>query len=71
MKQILLSFAIVSALAIDTSADEGIKKLPVPAFDPIVEMGHPEKIVVAGGCFWGVQFVFQHVKGVKSADLTT
>jgi peptide-methionine (S)-S-oxide reductase len=26
-----------------------------------------ETAVVAGGCFWGVQAVFQHVKGVKSA----
>ena len=27
----------------------------------------PETIVLAGGCFWGVQGVFQHVKGVTSA----
>lgn len=27
----------------------------------------PESIVLAGGCFWGVQGVFQHVKGVKTA----
>jgi peptide-methionine (S)-S-oxide reductase len=26
-----------------------------------------QKVVVAGGCFWGVQAVFQHVKGVTSA----
>jgi peptide-methionine (S)-S-oxide reductase len=26
--------------------------------------GPPEKAVFAGGCFWGVQLVFQHVKGV-------
>jgi peptide-methionine (S)-S-oxide reductase len=26
-----------------------------------------ESIVLAGGCFWGVQAVFQHVKGVKTA----
>ena len=26
-----------------------------------------ETAVFAGGCFWGVQGVFQHVKGVKSA----
>jgi peptide-methionine (S)-S-oxide reductase len=26
-----------------------------------------ETAVVAGGCFWGVQSVFQHVKGVRSA----
>jgi peptide-methionine (S)-S-oxide reductase len=24
-------------------------------------------IVVAGGCFWGVQLVFEHTKGVASA----
>jgi peptide-methionine (S)-S-oxide reductase len=28
---------------------------------------HSETAVFAGGCFWGVQGVFQHVKGVKSA----
>ena len=26
-----------------------------------------ETAVVAGGCFWGIQAVFQHVKGVVSA----
>lgn len=26
-----------------------------------------ESITLAGGCFWGVQAVFQHVKGVTSA----
>ena len=26
-----------------------------------------EKAVLAGGCFWGVQAVFQHVKGVQEA----
>jgi len=27
----------------------------------------PESVVFAGGCFWGVQAVFQHVKGVEVA----
>ncbi len=27
----------------------------------------PQSIVLAGGCFWGVQAVFQHTKGVTSA----
>jgi peptide-methionine (S)-S-oxide reductase len=26
-----------------------------------------QTVVVAGGCFWGIQAVFQHVKGVVSA----
>lgn len=30
-------------------------------------MARPQTIVFAGGCFWGVQAVFQHVKGVRSA----
>ena len=40
--------------------------------DPIVDNplsatpGH-ETAVVAGGCFWGIQAVFEHVKGVTSA----
>src|SRR5690242_17079075 len=29
--------------------------------------GSEEVAVLAGGCFWGVQGVFQHVKGVTSA----
>ena len=42
--------------------------LPDPTVDETLA---PQKgsatIVVAGGCFWGVQAVFQHVKGVSRA----
>ena len=42
--------------------------VPDPAFDePLASASSTETIVVAGGCFWGVQAVFQHVKGVTSA----
>ncbi len=42
--------------------------LPNPAVDesPATKNGQ-ETLVLAGGCFWGVQAVFQHVKGVVSA----
>jgi peptide-methionine (S)-S-oxide reductase len=40
--------------------------IPPPAVDEPVS-GSSETVVLAGGCFWGVQGVFQHVKGVTSA----
>jgi peptide-methionine (S)-S-oxide reductase len=42
--------------------------LPMPVTDEAVVSGAPLRTaVVAGGCFWGIQDVFQHVKGVVSA----
>jgi peptide-methionine (S)-S-oxide reductase len=39
--------------------------VPPPALDaPLKPGGAPEIAVLAGGCFWGVQAVFQHVNGV-------
>src|ERR1700689_5349552 len=41
---------------------------PKPAADePLASAKGEEKVVLAGGCFWGVQAVFEHMKGVKSA----
>jgi len=42
--------------------------LPDPVVDQSISAPAGEQtIVFAGGCFWGVQAVFQHVKGVVSA----
>jgi peptide-methionine (S)-S-oxide reductase len=39
--------------------------LPNPAVDePLAKEKGQKTIVVAGGCFWGIQAVFKHVKGV-------
>jgi len=48
------------------SAAERAVKLPPPAVDPAVT-AQQETAVFAGGCFWGVQAVFQHTKGVLNA----
>src|ERR1700742_3632753 len=42
--------------------------LPTPTVDePTSGQPKTETAVLAGGCFWGVQGVYQHVKGVTSA----
>lgn len=42
--------------------------LPAPAVDiPATALKGPQTAVFAGGCFWGVEAVFRHVKGVSSA----
>jgi len=63
---------LVAALLFTTRAISGstptITTLPDPALDqPVAAAKGEQTIVLAGGCFWGVQAVFQHVKGVVSA----
>ena len=41
--------------------------LPAPAVDENRSEKKPETVVLAGGCFWGVQAVFDALKGVSSA----
>ena len=40
--------------------------LPPPAFDP-PDASARASAVLAGGCFWGVQAVYQHTRGVLNA----
>lgn len=49
------------------SAAESAFVIPPPALDQPAGAAAPQKAVLAGGCFWGVQAVFQHVKGVAGA----
>jgi peptide-methionine (S)-S-oxide reductase len=50
------------------SAAESAVTLPAPALDiPVAAAKGPQTAVFAGGCFWGVEAVFRHVKGVSSA----
>src|SRR5215475_9835095 len=64
-----LAIALMGSL-LWKSAPEAAERaalLPPPAIDVSVGADSPSMAVLAGGCFWGVQGVFQHVKGVTSA----
>jgi peptide-methionine (S)-S-oxide reductase len=40
---------------------------PAPAIDaPLAAAKNQQTAVLAGGCFWGIQAVFEHVRGVSS-----
>jgi len=66
----LLIAAGVSLTALRSTA-EIAHKIPEPAIDEQAEASAQaagsEVAVLAGGCFWGVQGVFQHVNGVTTA----
>ena len=49
------------------SSVEVAHMIPAPAVDEPLGAETSEVAVLAGGCFWGVQGVFQHVKGVTRA----
>lgn len=73
-RPLVFGFAGVTAIAaalfamsptFSHAAEEAVV-IPPPAIDEAAS-ATTEKAVFAGGCFWGVQGVFQHVKGVKNA----
>jgi peptide-methionine (S)-S-oxide reductase len=68
MKKVLLLVA-VAALAMKSysAAAEGPRLVPAASVDLPPAGATTATVVLAGGCFWGVQGVFQHVKGVTGA----
>ena len=49
-----------------TTAGERPLVAPVAALDAPLKAGAIQTAVLAGGCFWGLEGVFEHVKGVQS-----
>jgi peptide-methionine (S)-S-oxide reductase len=69
-KSLIAGIVIIAACAYSmgvTMAETAVKIAP-PAIDVAVETRDtPDTAVFAGGCFWGVQAIFQHTKGVMNA----
>src|SRR5579862_3144292 len=72
MRKLTIGFIGMTAAAlfwmVAAARTEGVT-IPAPAVDaPLAAAGTPVKTaVVSGGCFWGIQAVFQHVRGVTKA----
>ena len=71
MSRFILLFAVMVVVfsgVMGVRASDRALALPSPAVDSsLAKTNSQATAVVAGGCFWGIQAVFQHVKGVVSA----
>ncbi|HTK29481.1 MAG TPA: peptide-methionine (S)-S-oxide reductase MsrA [Vicinamibacterales bacterium] len=63
------ALVVVAMVGIGTQAAraEGGRTIPPPAIDLPPGQAASAVVVLAGGCFWGVQGVYQHVTGVTNA----
>lgn len=61
----VLVILIVSGTAACSVDATSASRIPDPALDaPLATMKGERTAVLAGGCFWGVEAVFEHVRGV-------
>jgi peptide-methionine (S)-S-oxide reductase len=61
---VAIAASVFAAQRVVNSAEPAIS-IPPPSQDEKIGATHSETAVFAGGCFWGVQGVFEHVRGVK------
>ena len=63
----LLLITLAGVIACN-AGEKPVAAVPNPAVDaPLATSKSEQTAVVSGGCFWGIQAVFQHVKGVIGA----
>jgi len=62
----IVLFLIVATTAACSAVTASATTIPDPALDaPLAGSKGEQTAVLAGGCFWGVEAVFEHVKGVS------
>ena len=64
---VLVGLLSGAAFFVTRSTAEEARNVPTPTVDEQAAGKTSETAVIAGGCFWGVQGVFQHVTGVTNA----
>jgi peptide-methionine (S)-S-oxide reductase len=65
---IFLAAVVYLGVNLSRSSATAATAIPNPAVDdPLASGKSQQTVVVSGGCFWGIQAVFEHVKGVISA----
>jgi peptide-methionine (S)-S-oxide reductase len=64
---LVVPVALVLIAARSGSSHPLAQPAPAPAFEVLASSPTEDTAVFAGGCFWGVEAVYRHVKGVKSA----
>lgn len=69
--RLIAGVALAAAMAVPlvqrAQAEEPAVAIPPPSFDAAAPASGLQRVVLAGGCFWGVQAVFQHTAGVTAA----
>ena len=63
----MFGIAVIVTLPARSQSHEKAVIIPPPTIEQPASQATSEVAVFAGGCFWGVQGVYQHVKGVTSA----
>jgi peptide-methionine (S)-S-oxide reductase len=60
-----MALLLCAASSVGVHAAEDAVRIPAPQVDDKPAAGNLQTAVLAGGCFWGVQGVYQHLTGVK------
>ncbi len=68
VNRLFIAMALALTLCTQACAEGQRSALPNPVTDtPLSKVSSQRTAVFAGGCFWGVEAVFEHVQGVVSA----